>query len=88
MAREAGRARRARPREGLTLESRAVERLAHVRALLAKGDQPAAVEAARAAKERLMARAARIKDPDWRSMFLTKVADSRDTLAVAESLRA
>jgi tetratricopeptide (TPR) repeat protein len=61
-------------------------RLAHVRALLAKGDQNAAADAAGAAKERLLARADRIKDPTWRSTFLTNVADSRDTLAVAESM--
>jgi tetratricopeptide (TPR) repeat protein len=62
-------------------------RLAHIRALMAKGDS-GATDAARAAKERLLARAARIKDSRWRDTFLTNVADSRDTLAVAESIGA
>ena len=56
-------------------------RLVHVEALLAVGD-PSARAAARDARERLLARAARIADPAWRERFLTAVPDNAATLAL------
>ena len=58
-------------------------RLARVRALLAAGDAEGARGAAEAAKRRLLARADRIKDANWRATFLEAVEDSRETLAIA-----
>jgi eukaryotic-like serine/threonine-protein kinase len=58
-------------------------RLTWALALDAAGE-PAARDAAIAvARDRLLARAARIREPRWRDGFLTAVPDNRDTLALA-----
>lgn len=68
-------------RLGVIEEGESMVRLVHVEALLAVGD-PSARAAARDARERLLARAARIADPAWRERFLTAVPDNAATLAL------
>ncbi|MBI2893225.1 MAG: protein kinase [Deltaproteobacteria bacterium] len=61
-------------------------RLALIEALDAAGDRAAARAAALQARDRLLARAARISDPDWRRSFLSRVPDNARTLELARIL--
>jgi tetratricopeptide (TPR) repeat protein len=68
---------------GAVEEGEALVRLVHVEALAATGDREGATRAARAARERLLARAARIRDDAWRERFLTAVPENARTLSIA-----
>jgi eukaryotic-like serine/threonine-protein kinase len=61
----------------------ALVRLTWARALDAAGDRAAARVAIGAARDRLLARAARISDPARRASFLANVGDNAGTLALA-----
>jgi tetratricopeptide (TPR) repeat protein len=60
----------------------ALIRLAYTEALLANGKAEAGAESAAVARERLLERAARIRDPRWRESFLTAVPENARTLAL------
>ncbi len=64
-------------------EGESLVRLVYAEALAAAGREAEAREAREAAKERLLARAARITSPAWRERFLTQVPDNAATLAGA-----
>ncbi|UQA60687.1 serine/threonine-protein kinase PknK [Polyangium aurulentum] len=65
-------------------ECAALVRLAHVEALAAL--EPTKARAALAsARASLLARAAKISDPDWRTSFLQRVPENAHTLAMAEA---
>ncbi len=74
---------RALEEAGNMAEVEALVRVAHAEALHASGDHDAARSAIRAARERLLARAAKIKDPDLKRTFLEVVRENRRTLARA-----
>jgi hypothetical protein len=69
---------------GAIEEGEALVRLVHAEALAALGDHAASKRAASEARDRLLARAARITDPAWRERFLTEVPDNAGTLALVE----
>lgn len=60
-------------------------RLAHAEALEAAGDHAAARTAIRVARDRLLAIADRIADPDYKKSFLENVPENARTLALASS---
>jgi eukaryotic-like serine/threonine-protein kinase len=66
-------------------EGEALIRLVHTRALEAIGEDSAARAALIAARDRLLARAAKIADPALREGFLRAVPDNARTLAVARA---
>jgi tetratricopeptide (TPR) repeat protein len=68
---------------GRVEEGEAAVRLAFAEALFAAGDEEEAREAIRAARERLLERAARIADAGWRKRFLEGVHENARTLALA-----
>jgi hypothetical protein len=59
--------------------------LIHAECLWAVGDRDAAVDAIRAARARLSARAARIDDAAWRSSFLGRVPENARTMDLARA---
>ncbi|MEO8704370.1 MAG: protein kinase [Kofleriaceae bacterium] len=61
-------------------EGEALVRLMLAEALVATGDRAAGLAAARAAYARLLERAARISDPDWRRSFLERVPENARTV--------
>ena len=71
---------------GVIEEGEALVRLMFAEALAATGDRDGARAAAHVARDRLLARAARITDPAWRDSFLYRVADHARTLDLAASL--
>jgi tetratricopeptide (TPR) repeat protein len=66
-------------------EGEAMVRLVHAEALAATGAAEAFREAITEAREHLLARAAKIRDPVWRDRFLHAVPDNARTLALAEA---
>ncbi|MDC0674501.1 serine/threonine-protein kinase [Nannocystis radixulma] len=60
-------------------------RLVHARALHAAGDHDAARDVIRAARDRLLANAAKITDPIARRRFLERVAENAGTLELARA---
>jgi tetratricopeptide (TPR) repeat protein len=66
---------------GALEEGESLIRLVYVEALSAAGRAAEADLALRAARDRLLARAARISDPAWRERFLSAVPDNAGTLA-------
>jgi tetratricopeptide (TPR) repeat protein len=62
-------------------EGEALVRLVHVEALFAAGRLAEARAALAVARERVLARAACIRDPAWRERFLNQVPDNAATLA-------
>jgi tetratricopeptide (TPR) repeat protein len=67
-------------------EGESMVRLMIAEALHATGDAEAARTAIRSARERVLARAAKITDPTWRSMFLENLPENARTLALATEL--
>jgi hypothetical protein len=65
-------------------EGEALIRLADAETLHASGAHAQARTAIAAARTRLLARAARIKDDRWRESYLHNVPDHRRTLELAE----
>ncbi|MFT3769807.1 MAG: AAA family ATPase [Minicystis sp.] len=63
----------------------ALVRLVHAEVLEAAGDRDAAHAALREARAELLARAARIPDPEVRAAFLTRVPENTRTLALARA---
>ena len=61
-------------------------RLALAEALVATGDRKAARGVIERARDRLLARAEKITDPEWRKSFLENIPDHRRTLALAIEL--
>ncbi len=68
-------------------EGESLVRLVHAEALEASGDQAAFAEAIQRARERLLARAAKISDIDWRARFLEGVPDNARTLELITRVR-
>jgi tetratricopeptide (TPR) repeat protein len=68
-------------------EGEALVRLVFAEALDATGEHDAARAAILAAEERLLARAAKIDNPAWRSSFLERVPENARTLELARQLR-
>jgi eukaryotic-like serine/threonine-protein kinase len=68
---------------GLVEEGEAFTRLIYAEVLFESGDRAAAVAAIATAKDRLLARAAKIGDPATRASYLTRVPDHARTLALA-----
>jgi predicted ATPase/predicted Ser/Thr protein kinase len=66
-------------------ESGALAPLIHAEALAAAGERDEARRALLAARERLLARAAKIADPTLRQSFLTAVPEHARTIALAEA---
>jgi tetratricopeptide (TPR) repeat protein len=64
-------------------EGESFVRLAYAEALYAVGEHEEARAAVAEARDRLLARAARIKNPEWRKSFLHKVGENAKTLARA-----
>ena len=67
-------------------EAESLIRISLVDALAATGDHEAARDAASRARDRLLARAAKITNPEWRSCFLANDPDNARTLALAAQL--
>ncbi len=65
---------------GAIEEGESLVRLVLAEALAANGQHGAARGAARRARDRLLARAAKISDPEWRETFLNGVPDNARTL--------
>jgi eukaryotic-like serine/threonine-protein kinase len=65
-------------------EGESLVRLSYAEALAANGKDADFCEAITDAREKLLARAARISDPAWRERFLASVPDNAQTLALAE----
>jgi eukaryotic-like serine/threonine-protein kinase len=63
-------------------------RLTHAEALFAAGDTVSALEAAELARQRLLDRAAKIKDAGFRASFLEQVPENARTLELASLWRA
>ena len=61
-------------------------RLVHARALIAVGQEDTARREIGIARERLLARAATVGDPELHRMFLERVPESAGILALAEQL--
>jgi tetratricopeptide (TPR) repeat protein len=93
LTREKARAALEAAREGVALrdalagmeEGEALLRLALAESLDASGDRRAAEDAIRAARERLLARAAGIPEPGFRQSFLRRVPENARTLALARA---
>lgn len=68
---------------GGVTEGEALIRVAYAEALHARGDVEGTEKAIRAARERLLARAANIKNPEYKRMFLGVVRENVRTLARA-----
>jgi tetratricopeptide (TPR) repeat protein len=68
---------------GDSAEGESYIRLAHVEVLLASGQEEAALDALRAARRRLLARAQKIRNPEWRAGFLGRVPHNERTLVLA-----
>jgi tetratricopeptide (TPR) repeat protein len=68
---------------GVVEEGDALARLALVQALVAMGEDEAANQALRGAREALLARAKKLHDDDDRRTFLERVPEHRETLALA-----
>jgi tetratricopeptide (TPR) repeat protein len=83
VARARARAEEAMQEVARVQEGEATIRLEYAEALHAAGDHAAAARAIAEARERLLARAARISDPAWRESFLTRVPEHARTLALA-----
>jgi tetratricopeptide (TPR) repeat protein len=66
-------------------EGEVLVRLAHAESLFASGDRAAARAAIGAAKDRLLARAAKIADAAARGSFLSNVEENARTLSLAEA---
>jgi hypothetical protein len=64
-------------------EGESLVRLAFVEALAAAGEADELAVALRVARDRLLARAGRIRDPAWRERFLSRVPDNARTLALS-----
>ena len=70
---------------GTIEEGESLVRLVYAEALAANGREREYGMAILAARDHLLARAARISDPVWRERFLTKVPDNARTLTLAET---
>jgi tetratricopeptide (TPR) repeat protein len=68
---------------GALEEGETMVRLVHAKALQAGGREADAARAIAAARDHLLARAARIGDPVWRERFLSQVGENAETLALA-----
>ncbi len=83
-AHEAGQeAMRILQRLGGTVEGESIARLGHAEGLYAIGDHEGAREAIRVARDRLVTRANRIENPEWRKYFLNRLQEHRRILARA-----
>lgn len=71
---------------GFLEEGEALIRLIHVEALVGAGRTVDARAALAAAQERLLARAACIRNPVWRERFLVEVQENAETLAASRDL--
>jgi hypothetical protein len=71
-------------RSGGLFTGEGMVRLVYAEALYACGHHDMAREAIVAARERLLARAAKIDVPEWRDSFLHNVPDHAGTLELAE----
>ncbi|NVB84602.1 MAG: protein kinase [Kofleriaceae bacterium] len=67
-------------------EGESLVRLTYALALDATGDREAACTAIRRARERVLERAAKITDPEWRASFLENLPENAKTLAFARDL--
>jgi hypothetical protein len=67
-------------------EGESLVRLMVAEALLANGERDAARDAIRAARERVLARAEKITDAEWRTSFLENLPENARTLALAGEL--
>jgi tetratricopeptide (TPR) repeat protein len=70
---------------GMIEEGESLVRLVYAEALRAAGLRSEFAAAITDARDRLMARAEKISDPEWRGRFLTAVPDNARTLALARS---
>jgi tetratricopeptide (TPR) repeat protein len=70
-------------RLGATVEGESVVRVGYAECLYAKGDVEGAKKAIAAARDRLLERANRIKNPEWRKNFLGTIQEHLRTLARA-----
>ncbi|MBI4702525.1 MAG: protein kinase [Deltaproteobacteria bacterium] len=68
-------------------EGESAVRLVHAEALYASGELAEAQQAVGQARDRLLARASKIKDPTWRESFLRNVPENARTLAWAQGCR-
>jgi eukaryotic-like serine/threonine-protein kinase len=68
---------------GGTVEGESVIRVAWAEALYAKGDIEGAKKAIKIARDRLLERAAKIKNPEWRKNFIGTIQEHNRTLARA-----
>jgi hypothetical protein len=66
-------------------EGESTVRLAWAEALQGSGDAAAARAAIAAARDRLLQRAAKIRDATWRKSYLERVPDNARTLELAET---
>lgn len=66
-------------------EGESLVRLVYAEALRHAGDRDVARGAIASARDRLLARAARISNPEWRQSFLENVPDNARTLALARA---
>jgi eukaryotic-like serine/threonine-protein kinase len=73
---------------GSVEEGESLVRLMIAETLLATGQEDAARAAARRARERLLERAARISDLEWRRSFVDNIPENARTLELAAQLRA
>jgi eukaryotic-like serine/threonine-protein kinase len=64
-------------------EGESLVRLVHAEAVWANGDVEGARRIVGTARERLLARAAKISDPAWRQSFLERVPENARTMALA-----
>ena len=64
-------------------EGETLVRLVRAETLALAGDEPAARAASARAREQLLSRAERIREPAWRESFLTRVPENARTLALA-----
>jgi ATP/maltotriose-dependent transcriptional regulator MalT len=71
---------------GSVEEGESLVRIIFVEALLANGDRDAARVAVRTAYVRLVERADRITDPEWRRMFVERVPENARTIELAREL--
>jgi tetratricopeptide (TPR) repeat protein len=69
---------------GMIEEGESLVRLVHAEALVAAGRAEEFETAIADARDRLLARAAKISDPEWRHRFLTAVPDNARTLRLAQ----
>ena len=69
---------------GMIEEGESLVRLVHAEALRAAGLEAEFAVAIAQARAHLLARAAKISDPEWRRRFLTAVPDNAPTFALAD----